>query len=99
MRIEGNGTVPGNHVICCWKSQIIDYERRMIYPLKLTNLHKTCGAYCKFEGIIVGYSIIPRPFMCVWANWPTELILKLNSNITNWNEGNLYAGRRKRKRK
>ena len=98
MRIEGNGTVPGNHVIYCWKSHIIDYERRMTFPLTLKNLHKTCGTYCKFEGIKVGYSIIPRPLMCVW-DWPIELIRKLNSNIMNWNEGNLYAGRRKRKRK
>jgi len=60
MRFEEQSKLPGNHVTCYWQGQIIDYEYKRSYPLTLDNLHFTCGETLQFEGIALGYSIIPK---------------------------------------
>jgi hypothetical protein len=105
MRFEEQSKLPGNHVTCYWQGQIIDYEYKRSYPLTLDNLHFTCGETLQFEGIALGYSIIPKPHMMSVKHWPKALMQKLfdsqDSFHNLWNHDDVYQVkkvRRKRKR-
>ena len=64
------------------------------------------GHPIEFEGLVSGYSLVPRPFMMLVRHWPRSLVMKLcqlNSCFhDNWNQNDVYkkkvkTGKRKRK--
>ena len=101
MRLEGQ-LFAGNHVICLWKGQIIDYESKRSYPLTLDNINYACGENSSYDGISAGFSLAPAPHSFRKDRYPSHLSERLNKGWikARWTESLLYkTGKENRKRK
>ena len=100
VRLEGQSIVPGNHVVCLWRDQIIDYECQTTYPLSLQNLDYACGEDCELQSVQWGVSVLPFPNQIIWDNWGKQTIAKINCGArTEWNDHGLYAVNRAKSRR
>jgi hypothetical protein len=53
-----------NHVVVIWRTMVIDYESKYIYPLTEDSLRQVCGFTTTFQQITCGYSIVPSRHIC-----------------------------------